>query len=55
MDLMLGSEPSLNCSVSQLVSGSQIFEKRLIKVKSSELRLLSQSRILHKLADVLFN
>ena len=52
--LMFGSEACLNCSLDHLISGSKIFEKILIKVRSSTLRLLPSNLILHKLADILF-
>jgi len=52
--LIFGSESSLNCSGDQLISGSKIFEKILINVRSTTLRLLPPNLILHKLADVIF-
>jgi hypothetical protein len=52
--LLFGSEPCLNCSVDDLISGSKIFEKLLVNIRSSTLRLLPANLILHKLADILF-
>jgi len=51
--ILIGSESSDDCEAKDLISSTQIFDKLIIKIQSSLLRLLSANLILHKLADVL--